>query len=127
MALLGKIAYVGEPLNYFRSHGSSVRSTSHKEALDLAEDLQVIRWILDRVRPADTVLKFICKRQAGFWVPALVRKGVPFSSKMAILKDVWVIDPHPIERALRTLLWITRREVSRYWQSILSSLTATGA
>ena len=118
MALLGKIAYLGEPLNYFRSHDSSVRSTSHKEALDLAEDLQVIRWILDRVTPADTVLKGICKRQAGFWVPALVSKKVPFSSKLTILKGVRAIDPHPIQRALRTLLWITRREVSRHWQSV---------
>jgi hypothetical protein len=126
MALRGKMAYLGEPLNYFRSHDSSVRNKSRKEALDVVEYLRVIRWILDRVTPTASVLKGVCKRQAGFWVPALLSTTVPFSSKLVILKGVRAIDPHPIERALRTLFWMVRRELSRHWQSVRSILTVTG-
>jgi len=126
MALQGKVTYLGAPLNYFRSHDASVRNKTRKEALDVVEYLRVTRWILSRVTPTDTVLKGACKRLAGFWVPAVVSTSVPFSSKLTILKDVRAIDPHPIQRALRTLLWIIRRELLRHWKSVRSMLTATG-
>jgi len=114
MALTGRMAYLGEPLNYYRSHGTTVRSKSRKEELDVAEDLQVIRWILDQVTPTDVVLKRLCQRQSGFWVPALMSAHVPFSLKLRILKNVRAIDPHPIRRALRPALRIVRGKLLRH-------------
>ncbi len=113
MALTGKLAYLGEPLNYYRSHDTSVRSKSRKEAVDVAEDLQVIRWILERVRPADAVLKKLCQRQSGFWVPAVMSARVPLSLKLRILKNVWAIDPRPIRRAVHPALQVVRGKLSR--------------
>ena len=45
MALTGKVAYVAEPLNFFRFHEASVRSKSTHDSRDVAEHLRVIRWI----------------------------------------------------------------------------------
>jgi glycosyltransferase involved in cell wall biosynthesis len=117
MALEGRVAYLSEPLNYYRCHDASVRSKSRKEEYDVAEDLQVIRWILDRVRPTKAILKRLCERQAVLWVPAVTSGRVPFPLKLAILKNVWAIDPHPLRRAARTEVRIVRAKVSRYLRS----------
>ena len=101
MALTGKMAYLGEPLNYYRSHDKSVRRESRKGAADVAEVLQVIRWILSQVTPTDVVLNRLCQRQVDFWVPAVMSTHVPRPVKLAILKNIMAIDPHPIRRAVR--------------------------
>ena len=113
MALTGKIAYLSEPLNYFRTHDASVRSQSRQDALDVSEYLRVIRWILEQVTPTDVVLKRLCQMQSGFWVPALMSARVPTSLKMSILKNVWAIDPHPIRRAVRPAIQTFRRKLLR--------------
>jgi glycosyltransferase involved in cell wall biosynthesis len=55
MALKGKIAYVAEPLNYFRSHLESVRSRTRADALDVSEHFYVMLSILNRVAPEGTL------------------------------------------------------------------------
>ena len=56
MAIEGRVIYLGEPLNYFRSHRSSVRNTT-SIAEYVAESLEVVRWILDRVSVPETALE----------------------------------------------------------------------
>ena len=124
MALAGGVAYLSEPLNYFRYHDTSVRSKSHNDALDVAEELQVTRWILGRVTPKDTILERLCNRRAEFWVPAVLSLSVSWSSKLTILKNIGVIDPHPIRRAVRPALLSIREKFSRHWQSVRSILKA---
>jgi glycosyltransferase involved in cell wall biosynthesis len=114
MALTGKIAYLGEPLNYYRSHDTSVRSKSRKEELEVTESLQVTRWILDQITPTDVVLKKLCRRRSGFWVPAVMSTHIPFSLKLRIWKSVRSIDPHPIRRAVGSALWIVRGKSLRH-------------
>jgi glycosyltransferase involved in cell wall biosynthesis len=55
MALEGKIAYVAEPLNYFRSHLENVRTRMRVEALDVCEYFYVMLSILVRVAPEGTL------------------------------------------------------------------------
>ena len=125
MALQGKMAYLSEPLNYYRTHDSSVRSKSRKEALDIAENLQVIRWIMEQTVPTDTVRTRVCKRQADAWVPAVLSLSVPWLLKVSMLKSVRAIDPNPIRRALRPALLTIRDKFSRGLHSTPSSPTAT--
>jgi hypothetical protein len=127
MALQGKVAYLGEPLNYFRTHAASVRSKSSKQALDAAEYLQVIRWIMEQVMPAEPVLKRLCRMQACFWVPALLSTRVPLSLKWSILKNVWAVDPHPIRRSVRPAIRTIREKLFRHGSSTPSVGTANGA
>lgn len=127
MALQGKVAYLGEPLNYFRTHAASVRSKSNKQALDAAEYLQVIRWIMEQVRPAEPVLTRLCRMQAGFWVPALLSTRVSSSVKWSILKNVWAVDPHPVRRAVRPAIRTIREKLFGRSPSAPSVGTANGA
>lgn len=113
MALKGKIAYLAEPLNYFRLHDKSVRNTTRDEGLDVAEDLQVVRWILGQVTPTDAVLKIVCSARAQYWVPAVLSTRIPSALKVKMLKNAWKIDPHPIRRAVRPAILTLRGKLSR--------------
>jgi glycosyltransferase involved in cell wall biosynthesis len=57
MAFAGKIAYLAEPLNYFRSHRGNVRSSTQAGALDVAEYFYVMLSVLDRVAPSGTLIQ----------------------------------------------------------------------
>ncbi len=56
-ALEGKIAYVAEPLNYFRSHGGNVRTSMQAGALDACEYYYAMLWVLQRIGAADTLTR----------------------------------------------------------------------
>jgi len=121
MALEGRIMYVSEPLNYYRAHDASVRSKSKLTGLDVAEALQVIRWILDRVTPQEAVLRKTYKTFAGLWIPALLSLRIPFSSKETIWCKVRAVDPHPILSSLRAApaaAWAAVRNSA--WHPILN-------
>jgi glycosyltransferase involved in cell wall biosynthesis len=60
MALEGKIAYIAEPLNYYRTHGENVRTHAKTDSMDVAEFFNVMVSILARVAPRDKL------RRKGF-------------------------------------------------------------
>jgi glycosyltransferase involved in cell wall biosynthesis len=101
MSLTGKVAYLSEPLNYFRFHGASIRNKSTQGGLKVTETLQVVRWILDRVTPPEAVLRKTYKTCADLWFPVLMSFRVSFSLKRTIFQMVRAVDPHPILRSLR--------------------------
>jgi glycosyltransferase involved in cell wall biosynthesis len=100
MALQGRIAYLAEPLNYHRSHGASVRSKSEQSSLDVAEMLQVIRWILGEVTHTEDAREKLCQTLSWRWVPAVVTMHVPLGRRWAILRNARAIDPHAIRRVV---------------------------
>jgi glycosyltransferase involved in cell wall biosynthesis len=118
MALAGKIAYLGEPLNYYRSHDASVRSKSMRTGLNAAEALQVIRWILDRVTPTETVLQKSCVATSIYWVPPVISLHVPLSVKRVILRNAMAIDPHAIRRVLRPALVAVWKKLARSFRFV---------
>ena len=56
MALEGEIAYIAEPLNYYRSHLENVRTRTKAGSL-LAEYFYVMLSVVDRVAPRDTLIE----------------------------------------------------------------------
>ncbi len=114
MALRGRIAYVGEPLNYFRFHSSSQRTKTSQMNLDVLEHLNVIRWVLTQVTPANAVRERVGELVANMWVPAIMSFHVPWEVKKSILRSVGEIDPHPIKNAFRPA-WLTiQRKLARH-------------
>jgi glycosyltransferase involved in cell wall biosynthesis len=123
MALAGKVAYVNEPLNYFRYHSSSVRNKTSRDALDVMEKLQVIRWVLDQVSPSESDLRNAREEASNHWVPAIMSMRFPLQLKFAILESVRTMDPHPIRRVARPA-WLTlQRKFRRHWRSNQSAAT----
>ena len=113
MALTGRVAYLGEPLNYFRFHGQSVRDTSGL-ILHALESLQVSRWIMNQVAPSDEAHEKMHVRHAKLWVPALLSAHVPFRMKWQILREVRAIDPRPLYHAIRPTLVTFRLKAARH-------------
>jgi len=126
MALTGKVAYLSEPLNYYRFHDATVRSQM-SEALIALERLQVVRWILDRVTPTKATLEKACVDASHRWVPEVMSIQVPLGLKLKILKSAAAIDPHPIRRAVRPALLTVHRKFLRHWRSAGSSVPAAGS
>jgi len=124
IALLGRTAYVAEPLNYFRSHNASVRSKSGRMRTDALEYLRVVSWILDQVVPTPAVLKKVREIQSDRWVPIVMSMKVPVGLKRTILQRVREIDPHPVRSAIRPALKTIQRKFLRHWHGIPS---ATGS
>ena len=62
MGMIGGLAYLSAPLNYFRFHPDTVRSVSEKNGVELRETRLVQWWILDHVtRPESLITDARCK------------------------------------------------------------------
>ena len=115
MALRGRLAYVAEPLNYYRLHGTSVRSWSKEVGVWATEGYQVWQWIQHQ-------LDF----PAEFWVPLVLSTRVPLFVKRDILKRAWAVDLHPVRNALRPALRIVRLKFLRHWRELRSTVRSAG-
>lgn len=127
MALTGKVAYFGEPLNFFRFHNASVRNAGTYQGRDVAEYLKVIRWLLDQITPSDEVLEAMYIFEARRWVPAIMSMHVPLRLKLSILQNAFAVDPHPLRRMIRPALETVRLKYSRHLPFARQGDTITGA
>ncbi|MHB8413052.1 MAG: glycosyltransferase family 2 protein [Candidatus Acidiferrales bacterium] len=118
LALTGNVAYLAEPLNYFRFHDASVRSKSEQMSGDVVERLRVVGWVLHQVTPTETVLEKLYEEQSDRWVPIVMSTHASLGLKRAILRSVKEIDPHPIRTAVRPALATMRFKVLRHWNSV---------
>jgi glycosyltransferase involved in cell wall biosynthesis len=124
MALQGSVAYLCEPLNYFRFHDASVRNRTELAKADVAEYLQVCRWVFDRAPVPRAVIEGICEEKVGLWVPLLMSFRTSLALKRKIARSAWAFDPHPMRRALRPALAIVRLKFLRHWREVRSMITA---
>ena len=123
MSLCGSMAYVSEPLNYYRLHPGSVWGQTRDGALESAEVLHVVRWVMDQVTPTDTAREKTCERLSQAWVMALMSSHVSLEKKKAILRAVRAIDSHPMRRMLRPGLATVRMKIRRHWQGLFPPAT----
>jgi len=117
MASAGKIAYVAEPLNYFRFHEDSARRRSDRERWGAAEFVCLMRWLVDTFDPGPAALVEVRHRCASLWVPAVMSPHVPPRRKLLMLRDASAIDPHLIRSAVRPALTSIRLKFRKHWRS----------
>lgn len=125
IALTGRIAYLAEPLNYFRFHESSVRRITAQDGADAIEILQTVRWILNQATPTESNLEKMRETHASIWVPAVMSLHVPLETKRAIWSGVRSIDPHPFRRILRPALRTIQLKVARHSRSLRPTSSST--
>jgi len=119
MALTGgKVAYLGEPLNYHRFHEANVTARSERLGTDADEYLRVIRWILERVTPTEATRKKMCADLFPLWYPKVLTNRIPFRRRWAILKDASVIDRSAVRKLLRPAIVALRMTISRRYRSL---------
>jgi|GEM_PF-1359225 len=115
LALIGRIAYISEPLNYFRFHDATVRTKTGETRTDVMEAFKVIRWMLTQVTPPKTVRDRVGLLVADMWVPVVMSFHVPLDTKRSILHEVLSLDPHPLRNSIRPALRTIQRKFARHW------------
>ena len=125
LALRGRIAHLGEPLNCYRVHDANATERSKREGLAGAEYLRVIRWLLGHVTPTETARGKLRETLAWCWSPAVTTRRVPLNRRWSILRDAIAIDPHTLRRVIPVGLGALRRKLLREWHSIRSGVSAT--
>lgn len=103
MAFEGRIAYLGEPLNYYREHDATVRRKT-QTGRGAGEYIKMVRWMLERVTPTSNILEKALSTASFYWVPAVLNRSVPFDQRSAVLSDARAIDPYASQRL--SLHWI---------------------
>jgi len=113
MALAGKVGYLGEPLNYYRSHEGTVRSAIWRGRRPLAvvyvkERLEVALWVAKQVKGREAEVEKARQAHALHWVPLIASPEISLQSKREILALVRQCDPRPLGRFLRTAPGVLR-------------------
>lgn len=112
----GKIAHVGEALNFYRTHETTVTAKADLGGLKPAESLKVIRWILERAAPDESTYRRLCREIAHMWVPAVLSTRTPSAVRKAILKDAMAIDRHTFRRFVSPAMNVLRLASSRRYR-----------
>lgn len=121
MLLISDLAYVEDPLNYFRCHDQNVRTASGDFLLH-KEHYHVLKYVAEHLQVKSTQLKVVLGRISAAWACSIFdRKSW---KKWRHLPDVYraacTIDPHPVLR----LIWFLAlhypwrlREALRSWRA----------
>jgi glycosyltransferase involved in cell wall biosynthesis len=123
IAVAGRMAYVSEPLNYYRIHNATLRSKTARQSVSVPESLQVVRWILDRVPLTEEELIKVRRAHAAGWVPELMSTHISLAAKSKILGYAKAIDPHPMRRVAGPAIETIRRKLLRHLGQLRSRLT----
>lgn len=124
MALEGRVAYLAEPLNFYRMHGGTLRGHTESAKVHVVEDLQLCRWVMDRVGLPEDLREPVRNFKASLWVPALISSNASLSTKRKVLKEVRAFDPRPFHRIPRPLLSTLRLKIRRHWREMRSAMAA---
>ncbi len=127
IALTGRVAYVSDPLNYYRLHDTTLRVSTARRSVGVIEGLQNVRWMLDRLDLSEAEITRVYRTRADQWVPALMSPRVPLRTKREIFRYAKAIDPHPIRRVPRPALKTLQSTLLRRWRSLLHGEARSGA
>jgi glycosyltransferase involved in cell wall biosynthesis len=122
MALTGgRVAYVAEPLTYYRLHDMTVTDKSERLGIDAIEYLRVVRWLLERVTPTKDTKKKVCEDVFQIWYPRVLTNRIPLRRRWEILKSARAVDEQALQRLVRPGLTALRMMFSRRYRSLRSS------
>jgi glycosyltransferase involved in cell wall biosynthesis len=109
MLLISDVAYVAEPLNYFRRHKKTVRSGSQAFGLHILEEVQVVAFIAENVLIQSAFSERAYDRIANRWVNSISRLVL---TKPSLVKEkavnvyrlIRTIDPKINQRLFKRII-----------------------
>jgi glycosyltransferase involved in cell wall biosynthesis len=117
MLLASDIAFVAEPLNYYRKHGDSLTKHSHQGGLLLEETCQVIHYISQNVQTSEAILEEVWDRIINWWLTTILhqhnlsltrnRKIYRYLSDMDSTRTLQLIRRFLLRRTLNKLVSIS--------------------
>jgi glycosyltransferase involved in cell wall biosynthesis len=99
--MLSDVAYISEPLNYFRSHANTVRNTTIGSVLELEERLTVVRYLLQGLQAPEPFWEEVFHPAVGWWVRLMASRKWSLSVNLRIYNILRDIDPNINYRLLR--------------------------
>jgi glycosyltransferase involved in cell wall biosynthesis len=98
LLLVSDVAFVAEPLNYFRTHPQTVRSNSQKVGLHVEEEYQVLSFIAQDERISKSLLEKAYYNMSNRWVNsvlrlALTKPGMVVARTQSIYRFARQVDP----------------------------------
>src|SRR5439155_6058109 len=94
MALEGRIAYLSEPLNYYREHDATVRNKIRETGHGAGEHLQMVAWMLERVTPTEGIRERAYAMASFSWIPVVLNRRIPLRRRWGLLRDALATDPN---------------------------------
>ena len=127
MLLNSDVAFVAEPLNYYRTHLGSVRSRTVKSGLLLEESCKVTRYIIKNTQISEETLEKVCDRIVDWWAEWIFYyniRNISLTSKNQIIYGILSdIDANIKHRFLKNVIKVVRRKfrlrtrlIERLWQ-----------
>jgi hypothetical protein len=112
LALEGQVAYVAEPLNYYREHDTTVRVSGERSGLIAAEHMAMIRWMLGRMTPSRAALEKVRRTTPAYWIPAVLSRHVPPRRRWAIFRNALALDPRALQLLIRSVFAAVRFKIA---------------
>jgi glycosyltransferase involved in cell wall biosynthesis len=101
MTLTGKIAYLSEPLNYYRFHDQSVLGRDKSLSVGGEEVVWVSNWLIDKLFLSRSEGEEIRQFLSNVWTKAVLTRGLPLKRKWALLQNAKISDPAAFQRLVR--------------------------
>jgi glycosyltransferase involved in cell wall biosynthesis len=125
MALRGMVAYVSEPLNYYRYHSASVRAKSARGALSLYESVHVMRWVVEQVPEARATVEGLRPYMARVGVPALMSSHVSRETKRRLYRELRAMDALSLGQVIGPVFEAIGLKIRRHWRGWMAHAGAT--
>lgn len=107
------VAFVAEPLNYFRFHQQNVRSRTEQDGTQLLEMAQVLRLVTTTVTPEPTLYRRAIDRMLERWLHGLVYYQMPWERHQQFVHVMAAVEPgFRWQLARRLLHFLVRNRLS---------------
>lgn len=111
LLLRGDFVWVGQPLNYFRTHATTVRARSRRSGVEALEHYRLAAYLRSRLSPDSRSVRSLRYLAALKWLDFLQSRDepVPWSMHARILRAALAIDPVAPARWIRVWFESQRR------------------
>jgi len=110
--LISDVVYCHRPLNYFRCHSHSVRTSSTKSGVHVEEVCRVVDELLGRLDVLPAERREACDRLIGLWLTALLRDRIPLDRSLNVYRHLRKIQPDVHWRIFAKPLSALRKRLS---------------
>lgn len=110
MLMISDIAFVAEPLSYFRTHANATRNTT-KSAIELEERLQVVCYLSQKAETPENFWETVYIPTLGWWIRMLLNGKIPFGRSQRIYRLLREIDPNINQRIVENMFNVFRRKL----------------
>ena len=100
----GQVAYVAQPLNYFRTHRNNVRSKTFEDGTALVETTQMLQAMRQYGLPDPVIYRKSLDMLLWLWAFLITRHHAPWEKHQTIYRNLLIIEPGMKSQIIRSLV-----------------------